>query len=547
MTRQFSLLFAIYISTHLNIASTQAAFPAYPHEMEHLKQYGQQASFGPTVQLIDCSASRIEIDPDDPVDFYITAAHCNKFITITDDFAKREGLTTQHYIPNIRIPHPSMDLALLVTNKKTERPRYTLYKGDLYKLIGQTVTSVGFGVDVSNPSSQFEVQAFETTLEDLDSRDLNKGNIFISTPLIAHPYLSPNDPPVGAATPGDSGGSLLIKEEGIYKLVGVTKAGKMTPDRNRITTYYKEIPDAWKNNDQHRLCDIVFRNNPSMRIELCYGSMSAWTAIDLNFIKNAKKDIMDAVPVYTYPEATKPGTSSIAVKMSDDFHMEDDHFDFAKNECIEQHLILIGRASQYAQIIILIDQKSAFNLPLQIGRSTFLYHNDGTDYPVEVIVEKALHENAFIVKAEIFNTTPDLPSTLEICPLLPSTIMNHAVKMDIHFLSQSERPPLEVTLEKCLSKNNFIHTDLLESKSDGDSIMGYVSDYYEVVFRLDGKEIKRISNQEGLRPPEVAQFAFEFNYQDNAYKTKIYWLRDTEHYINAEDFITVSCEIIPSN
>jgi len=73
--RLFSILFVFLLI--LPICQVHAAIAAEPHTYEDLVNFGKLDAFNPTVRLGNgCSASRITIFEDDPIGFFITAAHC---------------------------------------------------------------------------------------------------------------------------------------------------------------------------------------------------------------------------------------------------------------------------------------------------------------------------------------------------------------------------------------------------------------------------------------------------------------------------------------
>lgn len=343
------------------ISNSEASLAAEPHNDEHLRQYAKNPAFDASVAINNCSASRIQIDADDPVDFYITAAHClhdkssirsqidTSIIKALEEIIHLEDASSHNRIPAciifekhlakfndhdvrtanvsattkasliqncirflmraspqaflselnpidptfinvreidfIKHPDPSKDLAIFTTGKKTNKPRYALYNGHPKNALGKTVINVAFGDSLLAKTSTkpAERQAFNSIIERLE-----RNNTLVSIPFQPDLNRTLNDSPIGVVTKGDSGGTLLIKENNTYKLIGVCN-GTHTGDVQ--LGYYQNIPNSLKSNSHNQMCLQQLKTG-GQQCHCCYGTRTIWAGIDLNFIANAKKILL---------------------------------------------------------------------------------------------------------------------------------------------------------------------------------------------------------------------------------------------------------------
>jgi hypothetical protein len=145
----FIIIFSII--TILETPYAKASFAAEPHGDEHLHKYAQNSAFDASLFLESdfgsCSASRIRISENDPIDFYITAAHCieaEKRMLLSILQAEDAQLAVQQKGIDYII-HPKRDLAIFTDNKPSNQLKYVPYTGSLDDLVGKTVTQVAFG------------------------------------------------------------------------------------------------------------------------------------------------------------------------------------------------------------------------------------------------------------------------------------------------------------------------------------------------------------------------------------------------------------------
>jgi len=591
-----SLFLAIFsIITLLGTSYAKASFAAEPHRDEHLHKYADKPEFKASVSIKDCSASRIKIDEKDPIDFYITAAHCvdpvfiphaiesalirtlkeiDRFSSIVsldqikteeilekylkqslNSFSESEitrvlGVPKAEFISNIvpeidlqikgqlennsaaallslmntkeerkeifqpvdtdYIKHPELDLAVFTNNKQSDEPKYSFYTGELSNLVGKSVTSVAFGSSLLNefPYSP-ERQAFDTTIESTLGKAILRSIDF-------KPDLNKNleDNPIGVVTEGDSGGSLLIKERNEYKLAGVAKSIRLiTPS----LSFYEEIPESLRSNPHNQYCFQEIRKDPKVELEkACYGSFSQWTGIDLDFIKKTKKDILTKKPVYAYPLEAKDKQLTITFLVKGGLNT----FDLLAEENF------IGYFSEYAKLAIVVNGEERFAIPFQLGTTSFVYQVAGKHYPIVVTIDQTVGAKGFIVKADIHNKEKDQCRAHNLNDLAvdknknerSDSILSFARPIYYSSLQPHIAPdlPLKVSLDKCLSHQNFIDTDLLKDRKDME-ILGYAGDNYEVVLDLNGHEFKRFNNKELL----WREINFECRYAGKNYAIKI--------------------------
>lgn len=156
MIKLYTIFFCILAIIGANHA--KGAIAAWPYSDEHLEKYAQSPEFDASIHfgfgLSSCSGSRVKVSDDDPVDFYITAAHC--IPQQPEAFFDKEGV-------NIVI-HPRLDLAVFTRSERSNQPKYPLYTDNLDDLVGKTLTHVGFGKSQVKPENSFKRQAFDTTI-----------------------------------------------------------------------------------------------------------------------------------------------------------------------------------------------------------------------------------------------------------------------------------------------------------------------------------------------------------------------------------------------
>lgn len=491
----------------------KGAIAAEPHSDEDLQKYARRLEFDPTVLLEEpftgCSSSRIKIGDDDPLDFYITAAHC---ISEQLRISPKELQTVfDNQGVNVFI-HPKIDLAIFTTGEHTNHPKYPLYAGNLNSLVGKTLTSVGYGMSMLDSKNSNKRQAFDTiisTIEPVESVDINTQFNFDSVksvkPLSIWNWIWNRDKfllnsdyfksdlnkmtknnPMGMSTPGYSGGSLLVKEKDGYKLVGVTQAS---------THKGWDMPNSDWN--------------------------TRWTAINLGFVESAKKELLTKSAVYAYPAEPKAGSPTLTFLLSN------------KNSFNQQYLwetflfwrtnekYFIGYASQDAELIVLIDGEEFFNIPFKVGATNLIYQIGQSHYAIKVTVDQASDGNkGFLVKGIALNEEKDTCAAPSLTDELMmgnnedcNTISCNAKIQPIYYSFSKLDLPLEVFLYSYLPNKNFIDTNLSENKD----ILGYYagdSYGYNIAIKLNDQELKT------LKSKEIADHtkSFEFYYAGNTYR-----------------------------
>jgi len=607
-------LIVFTISIVFKVHNAMASFAAEPHGDEHLHKYAEKPEFDASVPIERCSASRIKISEDDPIDFYTTAAHCfepkedipapmlsaiigalkeinhlsidtplnqinikeiveKHFSPFSDDqieqmfdktnsrskaelvfeFEHQLKLTSPKAIlsallePHMKnagiiqqkdidyIKHPELDLAVFTTNKQSNEAKYALYKGDLNDLLGKEVTNVAFGNSflkgMFQPKSERKRQAFDSSIESLSNKDLYSE--------IFRPDLNRTlaDSPIGYLTPGDCGGSLLVKEQDEYKLIGVPNNIRPfyhnTLDTNNdiieaALSIYEGIPESLRSHIHNQYCFHKLKTFGTVFHD-CYGTANGWTGIDFSFVKNAKKDLLAKKEVHAYPLKTKAGDPAISFSLRNG--LNEHHLEKQNN--------FIGYASAYAKLNVLIDGEEILTIPFQLGRTSFIYQLKGKDYPMEMIIEETLDGKAYLVKANIlyqeekdqcvaYNPFSELMmnNNNERCNKMPSfvkSVYRISTRFDI-----SNTLPIQVSLDNCLSNKNFVDTDLLGSGQ----ILGYGNDNYEVVISLNGKELKKFRGKELKKHWDF----FQFQYDGNTYNFSISKLEEQN-----KDTIYIEC------
>lgn len=505
----FFCIFAVLGANH-----AKGAVATHPHGDEHLQKYAQRPEFDASVPLfidIDvfhCSSSRVKIDDNDPFDFYITAAHCvNK---------KPRSLLLDGTFQEVDIViHPRLDLAIFTTGEQSNQSKYPLYRGNLIDLIGRTATHVGFGMSELDPKNSFKRQAFDTTigyglpsiLALMKYGDINK--VLYSTWPMSSWIKTIEDNPRGRGTPGDSGGSLLVKEEDGYKLVGTTNGGIL-------------------------LSKLLFRYDPFW--------LSFWHRIDLDFIERAKKELLAKKAVYAYPSQPKIGFPTIDFLLSN----KNSFTEMCPLEMGEKHFI--GHAFTNTELIISVEGEEFFNIPFEIGRTIFICQLAQKHYLIEVTIEKAVEGEGFLVKGVVLNKEKDRC----VAPLADELMLGNnkhgngifsgiKIRPVYYSLSNIYDLSLDVSLRNYLPKSSIdtdllsIDTNLLKNKK----ILGYAGDSYDIVIRLNGRNLKILNNKEIGKDTK----SFEFQYAGENYG--IYFQRKSEGY-NKEDHIDLSVEKFPA-
>lgn len=122
------------------------------------------------------------------------------------------------------------DLALFTLYQKpSQKPAYQLYRDNIHALVGRDLVSVGFGArtDIENMIQVIARQAFDTKISEI----WFTGNYiqFISGNFTNDGDMDPSFIR-GIVTGGDSGGSLLLKKDGLFLLAGVVAAASDARD-----------------------------------------------------------------------------------------------------------------------------------------------------------------------------------------------------------------------------------------------------------------------------------------------------------------------------
>lgn len=470
----------------------KSAVAAWPHSDEHLQKYAHRPEFDASVRLESftslCSSSRIKISDDDPIDFYITAAHClseNLSSLIFDGVSQEIDF----------VIHPQLDLAILTTGEQSNQPKYPLYLADLNDLIDKTVTHVGFGMSMLDSANSFQRQAFDSTIGSTRSsllpiredylkliREWKNNKDIYSTWFTSDWTKTLEDNPIGIGTPGDSGGSLLVKEKDEYKLVGAM-LGSLDLDNlcQKLIGYKCGLP-----------------------------SWNKWTGIDLDFIENAKKKLLAKKAVYVYPSQPKVDFPTITFLLSNrnNFNQQ------CSLEMKEQYLI--GYAFRNAELIVLVDEEALLNIPIELGHTHFICQVAWKTYIIEVAVEQAADDKGFLVKGTAFTEEKDRCVSPNLANDPMRGINEHrngilciAKIKPIYYSFSKLDLPLEVSLRSYLPNNDFIDANLLENKK----ILGYAGDNYDIIISLNGRELKTLNSKEIVRSTN----SFEFHYTGNTY------------------------------
>lgn len=510
--KNYLYIINLTILSILGINQVKASFAAEPHGDEHLHKYAQNPAFEASILLKKnalCSASRIKIDKNDPVDFFITAAHCLKKLDrdILTSVLQTEGIEYVQQEDIGYIIHPKQDLLIFTVNKPSNQLKYELYTGSPNDLIEKTVTNVAFGESLLNNENIGKRQAFDVTIESVENNQLFSGYFLPSSNVT----LEHN--PIGITTQGDSGGSLLIKEKDQYRLAGVVKSFQPF-DETEEALYigsgflYKAIPENLRTNSHNQHCLI---SSSLLSKRPCYGDIAIWEYIDLKFIKNAKKDLLAKTPVYAHPSQTNPDYPLITFSLKDGIN--EYHFEEENN--------IIGYACENAKLIVSVEKNEFFTIPLQLGNVNFTYQSAGKHYPMQVTVQQSTDGKSLIVKGIVHNNEQDertpnnladnwAKNTSKLAGVTPS----FAKPVYLSYRNSGDLP-LEITLDKCLSNRDFTDTDC----SQNAKILGHVGNNYDVVFSLEGQELERFNNQQLSN--ENGKTTFKFSYFGTIYQAEI--------------------------
>lgn len=506
------LLFAFFsIIFILGAHHVKASFAAEPHGDEHLHKYAQNSAFDASFPIKtngnnDCSASRIKIGEDDPVDFYLTAAHCmrggSRRLSILQE-ADVQSLQ-QKEINYIR--HPKQDLLIFTNYERSNQLKYNPYTGNLKDLVGKTVTQVAFGSSLLDETSQVRKrQAFDSIIE-----SVNDNNQFFSIAFMPDSNNILENNPIGITTPGDSGGSLLVKEQEEYKLIGAVH-GIDFPENftGDSTSIYNNIPEYLRSNSHNRLC---FRSR--VVDKPCYGARTIWPGIDLKFIEDAKRILLSKKPVYVYQPQTEEGYPIVTFLLKDHKIVKNANIDHLKNE-----KNLIGYAFEDASLVVSIDRAAFCTIPLQVGNTYFTYQLAGKHYPIQVTVGQSTDGKSFIVKGIIRSqeqnrSTANNPTDSLIANSNGHYNITPSFAKPVYLSDNiSNDLPLEISLDKCLFNGDVIDVDPIGNAE----VLGYVGSNYELVISLNGQELKRFKTFELI----YGETNFKCEYSGNTYKVEV--------------------------
>ncbi len=209
------------------------------------------------------------------------------------------------------------DQAIMFT-KKTNIKIHPILWGDYSTLFSQDSTNatvVGYGrtfynefATTGNPLFSLKpriVGSRQTQAADVEVTYLERTETFVH---MCRP-MSHNDKPYASTTPGDSGGPLLWQNpEGTYHVIGIT--AESFTEHLKPALHYKELgiakrhaslDDLKKNKNEnylvegsninsyfkemHEVCANIYHADLLGDGMECYGTMQAWPALDLDFIR----------------------------------------------------------------------------------------------------------------------------------------------------------------------------------------------------------------------------------------------------------------------
>lgn len=391
IVRPFYLLLIITM-TSLSPSSIQAARVAEPYKADDLYKFGESKAFEPTVQLIDknglcCSASRVKLSENDPVDFYLTASHCLPHNEQEEEEAREvapkssDGINTIDINHVVYITHYHRDLALFTTGVKTDLPRYKIAYPSFEKkpLAG---ISVGYGqnayVSSGDRGDQERLEKRQAFYVNFGVND--EGN-WDASYLPSNEYIE--GAPRGVVSAGDSGGSLLIEKEGEYHLVGVVEARRSSQFELGWVNGLQLLSGKWS---WKKLMGFLGFNDDFD----CYGTHSTWETLDKTFIKKAALLLSKNAPIRWSKESNNPFGFDLEINYSANFSAWGERN--TKN--------ILGYASDYTQLRISKGDEDVAFVSLR-GPTNYTFVHESSEGPRQVHLslvkdKKALGYEVFI-------------------------------------------------------------------------------------------------------------------------------------------------------
>lgn len=487
----------------------------------------------------------------DPIDLYITAAHCiypDGSLLVPVLYEQKE-YANQNYVDYVI--HPTQDLAIFTPNKLSNHPKYSLYRGKPQDLVNKMVTNVAFGTSSlsRNDHSKRNAQAFDSIVGSIE-----EGNLLLSTSFMPDLNIAPEDNPIGVITRGDSGGTLLFQTEGQYKLVGVVHG--WDKPKEDYKSFYENIPEHLKSNSQNQKCVsddngklYSTPNGYSHKDSACYGAKNIWEFIDVKFIEDAQRDLLVKKTVYAWSQVANFDYPMIEFSLKNGICYKRRHlFD---NGSSSRAYNLIGYArSEDTNVVVIIEGKEFFAIPLKVGNTHFVYQSAGKHYPVQIAIEESTDGKSFSVKG-IIHSEEGIICSQELNECKQCTPDNLIDNLIAHGNQHNKKIPsfakpvylnlrqdtlkdlpLEISVDKCLSATDY--TDI--GFPVNARILGYVGNTYELVFSLNGQELRRINNIEFSN----RKTSFEYQHFGASYKVEISKL---EKQFNSPDDIILDVKV----
>lgn len=312
--RNFKGLFVLMLILAQGGVFLQGAKVAEPFEVDDLYRYGASSEFEATVQLVDasggkCSACRVAVGENDPVDYYVTAKHCMPYFPLEqeEDMGVDSNGTNLINVKDIEyVSQEFRDFAVFTTGVKTDLPRYRLEEERWDEDQSFVGVSVGYGMNRT-------MDLDDEHLEERQAFDVEfKKNVEGEWDSIYMPCAEKGEGgPKGLNTPGDSGGSLLVRKNGEYFLRGVVKGMRCDYEEvgfvNGLRLLMGNLSwDGFK-------CWLGW--NDDFR---CYGTHSTWEDVDVDFVRRASKLLAKKEPLYVANDLEKKGFD-VAVTYEEDY------------------------------------------------------------------------------------------------------------------------------------------------------------------------------------------------------------------------------------
>lgn len=370
---------------------------AEPYTARDLYEYGAREDFDATVYIRQtggaCSASRVAIGKYDPVDFYLTAAHCMPGYGDESEEAMRrrkrgKGNKVRGVIDVERVgfvKQKGKDLVLFTTGERTRLPRYNLSDKRISYTEFESGVSVGYGTNYlakRYPGMPEQRQAFRAYF----LKNEEDGKLF-SYYLPVDKEFGKFYAPLGKTTKGDSGGSLLIKERGDWRLRGVLTSAVASVSSVKETYATNEVVrDRYWGDGDYRCAE------GEGDIHACYGSETIWEEVDVDFIQEARSLLLEKKPIYWdgYVGGMSGGGPDVSVKIDYDgeLMMEGGNHDE-----------LIGYASGLSRLKVYLGEERVLKLRAaeEFGME-FDYNDEGIRYTYRVSLDKRVYGSGYDLK-----------------------------------------------------------------------------------------------------------------------------------------------------